>query len=58
MFQVACSLFVINKVVAGGMFTTDGTQRTLLHGNGTELHGLGVERQQTVCQQLDDTCKK
>ena len=55
--KVARGLFVINQVVDCGMLATDGARWTLLHVDGTELHGLGVKRQQTVGQQLTDTSK-
>ena len=55
--EIACSLFIIDKMVDGGMLATDGTRRTLLDVDGAELHGLGIERQQTVRQQLADTRK-
>ena len=57
MFQVACGLFVIDEMVDGWMVAADGARRTLLHVNSTELHGLGVERQQTVGQQFADACE-
>ena len=41
---------VVDQMVDGGMLATDGTRRTLLDVDGAELHGLGVERQQTVGQ--------
>ena len=55
--QIARGLFVIYQVVDGGMVATDGARRTLFHVNGAELHGLGIECQKTVFQQLADTCK-
>ena len=55
--QIACGLFIIYQVVDGGMVTTDGARRTLFHVDGTELHGLGIERQQAVGQQFANTRK-
>ena len=55
--KVARSLFIIYQMVDSGMLTTDGARRTLLHVDGTELHGLGVKRQQTVGQKFADTRK-
>ena len=50
--KVTCGLFVIYQMVDSGMVSADGARRTLLHVNSTELHGLGIEGQQTVGQQL------
>ena len=55
--QIARSLFIVNEVIDGRMFTADGARRTLLHVDGAELHGLGIECQKTIRQQLADTCK-
>ena len=55
LLQVARGLFIINEMVDGGMVATDGARRTLLHVDGAELHGLGIECQQTVRQQLANT---
>ena len=55
--KVARGLFVVDKMVDGGMFAADGARRTLFDVDGTELHSLGIERQQTVGQQFTDTRK-
>ena len=49
-FEITCSLFVIYQVVDGGIGTTDGARVTMLHSDGAELHGLGIEGKQTVRQ--------
>ena len=56
-FKVASGLFVIYQVIDGGIRATDGAGVTMLHGNGAELHGLGIEGEQTVGQQLPYPCK-
>ena len=57
MLKIARCLFIIYQMVDGGMIAADGARRALLHVDGTELHGLGIEGQQAVGQQLTDTRK-
>ena len=57
MLKVACGLLVVNQVVDGGIITADGARVAMLHGHSTELHGLGIERQQTIGQQLPYSSK-
>ena len=46
---------VIYQVVDGGIGAADGARVTMLHGNRSELHRLGIEGEQTVRQQFADT---
>ena len=55
LLQVASGLFVIYQMIDCGIGATDGARVTMLHGNRAELHGLGIESEQAVCQQLADT---
>ena len=60
LFRVACGLFIIDKVVDGGMIATDSARRTLLHVDGTELHGLGIEgpmERLSACNMQKDSWK-
>ena len=57
MFEVASSLFVIYELIDSGIRAADGARVAVLYGNRAELHGLGIEGEQTVCQQLADTCE-
>ena len=54
LLEVASGLFVIYQVINCGVTATDGARVTMLHGNGAELHGLGIEGEQTIGQQLAD----
>ena len=56
-FQVASGLFVIYQMIDGRIGAADGARVTVLHGNRTELHRLGIEGEQTVCQQFADACE-
>ena len=55
MLKIASGLFVIYQVVDGGVRATDGARVAMTNGNGTELHGLGIEGEQTVRQQFANT---
>ena len=70
MFQVASGLFlrpfgskrarrerVIYQMVDGRIRATDGARVAMLHGNGAELHRLGIEGEQTVRQEFAYTCE-
>ena len=57
MLQVAGGLFVVDQMIDGGVCAADGARVTMLHGNGAELHGLGIEGEQTVRQQFADACE-
>ena len=57
MFQVTGGQLVVNQVIDGGIGAADGARVAMLHGNGAELHGLGIEGEQTVRQQFADTCE-
>ena len=48
-FEVASGLFIIYQVIDSGVCAADGARVTMLHGNGAELHGLGIEGKQTIC---------
>ena len=50
--EVAGGLLVVDKVVDGGMCAAELTVVAALHMHGAEVHGLGIERQQTVGEQL------
>ena len=54
MFQVASSLFVIYQVVDGGIGAADGACVAMLYGDGAKLHGLCIEGEKSVGQQLAD----
>ena len=55
--QVAGGLFVIYQVMDGGISAADGARVAMFDGNRAELHGLGIESEQTVGQQFTYTCK-
>ena len=54
MFEVARGLFIIYQVVDSGIRAADGARVAMLHRNRAELHGLGIEGEQTVRQQFAD----
>ena len=51
-FEVTSSLLVVNEVVDGRVRPADGAGVAMSDRHGTELHGLGVEGEKTVGQQL------
>ena len=57
LFQVAGRLFVVNQVVDGGAQATDGARVAMLDRYRTELHGLGIEGEQSIGQQLTNARK-
>ena len=52
LFEFACRLLVIDEVVDGGIGATDGTCVSMPDVDRAELHGLGIECQQAVGQEL------
>ena len=52
LFEVACRLLVIDEVVDGGIGAADGTCVAMPYVDRAELHGLGIERQQTIGQEF------
>ena len=50
MLEVTGGLFVIYQMIDGGIGAADSARVTMLHGNRTELHRLGIEGEQTVGQ--------
>ena len=54
MFEVARGLLVVYQMVDGGMAAADGARVAMTDGHRAELHGLGIEGEQTVRQQLAD----
>ena len=57
LLQVAGGLFVIYQVIDGGISAADGARVAMFDGNRAELHGLGIEGEQTVCQQFANACE-
>ena len=56
-FKVARGLLVIYQVVDGGVRAADGARVAMLHRYGAEQHGLGIEGQQAIGQQLPYPCE-
>ena len=50
--QITRRLLVVYQMVDGGIASADGACVAMLHADGTELHGLCVEGEQTVGEQL------
>ena len=57
MLEVARGLFVIDQMIDGGVCAADSARVTMLHRNRAELHGLGIESEQTVRQQFTNACE-
>ena len=56
-FEVAGGLFVVYQFRDGWLRAADGARRTLAHGDGAELHRLGIEGQQAVGEQRACVCE-
>ena len=48
-FEVASGLFVVYQMIDSGVTTADGARIAMFYGHRTELHGFGIEGEQTVC---------
>lgn len=57
LLQVTRAKFVIDEVVDGGMFATELTRCSLAGLDVVELHGLGIEGEQTVGEQFAHFCE-
>ena len=55
--KVARRLLVIYQMVDSGMRAADGARVTMTDWHRAELHGLGIEGEQTVRQQFTDARK-
>ena len=56
-FEVASSLLVVYQMVDSRVVAADDTWVAMLHIDGAELHGLGIEGEQAVGQQFADACE-
>src|SRR5574340_1701554 len=56
LFQITHGLFGVDELPDGGALAADGAFLIMPEGDGSERHGLGVEREQGIGQERSDSC--